>query len=73
MVASDHHLNEIKKREKLKDLKSKKILKYGHYIIDEISYNAKQFKEQNQIIIAPTWGNSSIYENLPQSFFLRIV
>ena len=72
LVASDHHLNEIKKREKLKGLKSKKILKYGHYIIDEISYNAKQYKEQNQIIIAPTWGNSSIYENLPQSFFYAL-
>ena len=66
LAAGPHHNKEIKKNEKIYNLKPKKILNFGYPRINELK---KQYDEQSEInkkiktiLIAPTWGQWSISE-----------
>ncbi len=60
LCCGEHHIRELRKKESIYNLKPKKLLKYGYYLLDEL----KKFEDtDNSITIAPTWGENSIFEN----------
>ncbi len=63
-AAGKHHVTEIEKREKLKNLKSKIIIEGGYPRIDSIiSSMPETLPAPNTITIAPTWGSGSLLEH----------
>ena len=59
MCCGPHHLKEIRRNEKIENLKKKRLIKYGYKHLE----NFKKNKTSNQIIIAPSWGPNSIFED----------
>ena len=60
------HLNEILIREKLYKLQEKFLVEYGYPKIDTLIEKKKLFKSKNKkktVLIAPTWGDSSIVKS----------
>ena len=62
MCAGNYHLNEIRKRENIFKLKEKKLLSFGYPKLDSLIENYKKNNslEKKKILIAPSWGKSSI-------------
>ena len=66
-----HHKIETLKQEKLYDLKNKKLIDFGYYKLERIlkeysNYKKDSIKHKNindniKILIAPSWGNNSIF------------
>ena len=62
----NHHVQEIEKRENIFNLKKKKLYSHGYgkldsLILDLNSFSQKgKFNNSKDILIAPTWGDSSI-------------
>ena len=63
-AAGKHHVTEIEKREKLKNIKSKNIIEGGYPRIDSIiSSMPDTLPTSDTITIAPTWGSGSLLEH----------
>ena len=64
LCVGDHHINEIEKREKLYNLPKKKLFKHGYGKLDTLEQQLSKKINSNEtnknILIAPTWGDSSI-------------
>lgn len=61
-----HHIDEIKETEKVYELKSKKLIKYGYGRLDtliaEKENNLEHIKPKNLILIAPSYGEKNLLE-----------
>lgn len=70
----NHQIREIRKREELFKLKSKKLIPYCHPRIEALR-NFSKLKKNNlkKIIIASSWGESSIIETLSNSFYENLL
>lgn len=55
-----HHEREIRLREKLKGFPPRKIIHHGYGKLDQILEKRQSQSGQNTILIAPSWGDSSI-------------
>ncbi len=62
-----HHIDEIKSRERLLNLKPKNLIKHGYGKIDLLLKKLKNrklsYKDEIKILFAPTWGDEAITEN----------
>jgi len=68
----DYHINEIRKRESIKEIKAKKLIKTGYFYFDYL--NSRMNKEiiSNEVLIAPSWNynrKNFINENLEEIIF----
>lgn len=67
LCSGQHHINEIKKNEKIYNLKSKNLCKHGYGRLDILINNYKNKLDvttkvnKSTVLIAPTWGKSSIF------------
>ena len=52
----DYHLDEIRKRESIKKIKKKKLIKTGYFYFDYINNRMNTQTEANEILIAPSWN-----------------
>ena len=65
--AGPHQLKEIRRREELQDLPAKHLFDYGHPRLEEVIKEGKSYQTQKSpgepatILIAPTWGETSIF------------
>ena len=67
-----HHAIEIRKREKLANLKEKKLVSFGHSQIENMRTHVQlnpSRPDPHKVIIAPSWGPSSLVEILPAKFY----
>ena len=65
----DYHLSEIRKRESIKKIKKKKLIKSGYFYFDYLNNKMNKKIEANEILIAPSWNYKSknfINENLEE-------
>ena len=65
----DYHLNEIRKRESIKKIKKKKLIKTGYFYFDYLNNKINTKIKANEILIAPSWNYSQkdfINENLEE-------
>ena len=65
----DYHLNEIRKRELLKKIPKKKLIKTGYFYFDYLKDRMNTKIEANEILIAPSWNYNQkdfINENLEE-------
>lgn len=61
LCVGNFHLNEIKEREKRFGLKKKQLIKYGYAKFDSLFVsNGSNCINEKKILIAPTWGASSL-------------
>ena len=63
----EYQINEIKKREKLKNLNKKKLIKSGYFYFDYLKNKINSQIISNEILIAPSWNYNQknfINENL---------
>tara|TARA_B100000795_G_scaffold269302_1_gene258279 strand:+ start:298 stop:1434 length:1137 start_codon:yes stop_codon:yes gene_type:complete len=63
----DYHINEIKKRESIKKIKAKKLIKTGYFYFDYLNDRMNTKIEPSEILIAPSWNYNQknfINENL---------
>jgi YidC/Oxa1 family membrane protein insertase len=62
-----HQVAEIRRREELKGLPAKHLFDYGHPRLEEMIEHGRDYQPQKQagdpvtVLIAPTWGDSSIF------------
>jgi len=62
-----HQVAEIRRREELKGLPAKHLFEYGHPRLEEVIEQGRAYRPQKQagdpvtVLIAPTWGDSSIF------------
>lgn len=67
LCVGDHHINEIESREKLYNLPKKKLFKHGYGKLDSLEEKLSKKINSNEtnknILIAPTWGDSSILKS----------
>jgi len=72
-----HHVNEIKARVKLANLKSKKLVASGYGLYDQLvdAYRANDGyeNEQPQILIAPSWQSDNILESCIDQVFASLL
>lgn len=71
-----HHRKEIRKRELLHGLPEKRLVNYGHARIEELRLyfdNHQLEPDARKIIIAPSWGPTSIIETLPSEFYTNLL
>jgi hypothetical protein len=52
----EYHLNEIRKREKIKKIPKKKLIKTGYFYFDYLKKKMNNKIEANEILIAPSWN-----------------
>ena len=65
----DYHLDEIRKRESIKKIKKKKLIKTGYFYFDYINNRMNAQTEASEILIAPSWNYNQknfINENLEE-------
>jgi len=65
----DYHLDEIRKRESIKKIKKKKLIKTGYFYFDYINNKKNIQTEANEILIAPSWNYNQknfVNENLEE-------
>ena len=65
----DYHIDEIKKRERIKKIKEKKLIKTGYFYFDYLRDRLNTQSEANEILIAPSWNYNQkdfINENLEE-------
>ena len=65
----DHHVNEIRQREKIKKIKEKRLIKTGYFYFDYINKKINKKSIANEILIAPSWNYNQkdfINENLEE-------
>ena len=65
----DYHLNEIRKRELIKKIPKKKLIKTGYFYFDYLKNKMNNKIEANEILIAPSWNYNQkdfINENLEE-------
>ena len=63
----DYHLNEIRKRELIKKIKKKELIKTGYFYFDYLNNRMNKKIEAKEVLIAPSWNYNSknfINENL---------
>ena len=63
----DYHLNEIRKRELIKKIKKKELIKTGYFYFDYLNNRMNKKIEPKEVLIAPSWNYNSknfINENL---------
>ena len=65
LCAGNYHLHELRKREIIFKLKQKKLLPFGYPKLDSLIKNdkAKNNFSEKKILIAPSWGESSIIKS----------
>jgi YidC/Oxa1 family membrane protein insertase len=66
MCNGNFQIEEIKSREKLKNLKKKELIPTGYFYLDFLAENIDLKKNNNEILIAPSWNynlKNSINEN----------
>ena len=52
----DYHLNEIRKRESIKKIKKKRLIKTGYFYFDYLNERINPQIQANEILIAPSWN-----------------
>ena len=52
----DYHLNEIRKRESIKKIKKKRLIKTGYFYFDYLNKRINPQIQANEILIAPSWN-----------------
>ena len=65
----DYHLDEIRKRESIKKIKKKKLIKTGYFYFDYINIRMNNQTKANEILIAPSWNYNQknfVNENLEE-------
>ena len=65
----DYHLDEIRKRESIKKIKKKKLIKTGYFYFDYLNDKISTKTEAKEILIAPSWNYNQknfINENLEE-------
>lgn len=65
----DYHIDEIRKRESLKKIKKKKLIKTGYFYFDYLKERIKKQTEPKEILIAPSWNYNQknfINENIKE-------
>ena len=65
----DYHLEEIRKRESIKKIKKKKLIKTGYFYFDYLNSRKRSQIETNEVLIAPSWNykqKNFINENLEE-------
>ena len=65
----DYHLDEIRKRESIKKIKKKKLIKTGYFYFDYINNRMNIQTKANEILIAPSWNYNQknfVNENLEE-------
>jgi YidC/Oxa1 family membrane protein insertase len=64
LCVGPHQIEEIRKREQLKNLPPKNLIKHGYARVEELMEEAKKHEKTTQkphtILLAPTWGENSI-------------
>jgi hypothetical protein len=61
----NYHLNEIRKRESIKKIKKKKLIKTGYFYFDYLNERINPQIQANEILIAPSWNyNQENYINI---------
>ena len=67
-----HHVEELRKRESMTDLKPRNLVEYGHPRLENLLLEAESYRqalshnvsiasEKQVVLIAPTWGEQSIF------------
>ncbi|MDO5577381.1 MAG: CDP-glycerol glycerophosphotransferase family protein, partial [Fibrobacter sp.] len=63
LCVGPHQIEEIRKREQLKNLPAKNLIKHGYCRVEELMEEAKNYqrtpKEPYTVLLAPTWGDNS--------------
>jgi len=68
----DYQIKEIEQREKLENLKKKKLIKSGFFYFDYLKNKIDQSKKSDEILVAPSWNkNRSNYINEDFSLILN--
>ena len=65
----DYHLDEIRKRESIKKIKKKKLIKTGYFYFDYLNDKISTETQAKEILIAPSWNYNQknfINENLEE-------
>ena len=65
----DYHIAEIKKREEIKKINKKELIKTGYFYFDYLNNRINRKVEANEILIAPSWNYNNknfINENLEE-------
>ena len=52
----DYHINEIRKRESIKKIKKKKLIKTGYFYFDYLNQRMNTQIVANEVLIAPSWN-----------------
>ena len=71
----DYHLNEIRKRESIKKIKKKKLIKAGYFYFDYLNNKKNSQIKADEILIAPSWNYNQkdfINENLEEIIQLTL-
>jgi YidC/Oxa1 family membrane protein insertase len=77
--AGPHQMAEIRKRETLKNLSAKHLFDYGHPRLEEVIERGKACSFQKQdgdppiVLIAPTWGDSSLFNTCGRALILVLL
>ena len=67
----DYQFNEIRKKEKLDKLATKKIIPTGYFYLDYLSDKKKNLHKQNRVLFAPSWNKSG--KDLFNDFAIKII
>ena len=65
----DYHLNEIRKRESIKKIKKKELIKTGYFYFDYLNSRMNKKIKANEVLIAPSWNyncKNFINENIEE-------
>lgn len=71
LCVGTHQVNEIRQRERLKQLKAKTLIEAGYYRLERIHQAYQEYSKANKkedtkkiILIAPSWGKDNIIESI---------
>ena len=65
------HVQEIRKREELKNLPAKKLINIGYFYFDYLSEKISKVQNPNDILVAPSWNYS--YKNFIDENFIQVI
>lgn len=65
------HIEEIRKREELKNLPPKKLIKTGYFYFDYLFKKISKTQNPHNILVAPSWNYS--YENFIDENFINVI
>lgn len=64
LCVGQHQIDEIRKREKMKDLPAKNLIPHGYARVEDLQEESRQYYKKPAkpytILLAPTWGENSI-------------